>query len=340
MTTNTSESRIREPRRKTMSLKQIAANRRNARKSTGPRTPAGRAVDGGLHPSAMVRERLSMRQQKAKARPQLKEAAENPFLLRGHRRCWFKGGSAQIVCDVGDAVIVRDNPGKSISHMEVAWRSAEVCKEHGLPIAEHTRGWLKVPYWTDEREKQEIQSFLLPSDDTMRPGKLSVRVLLNCSPAAAQALGSMASECLNQLQVVADSVRESELNSDQASIAAEELAWVIGNACCKLNELARTHPRIFHPFSRKDYSQWPVMKSTYPEFGDDEAGLLRGLQLGWDLPLRLDRKAQWARWLKDDTGADRLGPALVRMARAFREQHLGRAVRRFGQNGGRAGAAR
>jgi hypothetical protein len=30
--------------RKTMSLKQLAANRQNARKSTGPRTPAGRAV--------------------------------------------------------------------------------------------------------------------------------------------------------------------------------------------------------------------------------------------------------------------------------------------------------
>ena len=30
--------------RKTMSLKQIAANRRNAQKSTGPQTPAGRAV--------------------------------------------------------------------------------------------------------------------------------------------------------------------------------------------------------------------------------------------------------------------------------------------------------
>jgi hypothetical protein len=33
-----------EPMRKTMSLKQIAANRRNAQKSTGPQTPAGRAV--------------------------------------------------------------------------------------------------------------------------------------------------------------------------------------------------------------------------------------------------------------------------------------------------------
>lgn len=33
-----------EPMRKTMSLKQIAANRRNAQNSTGPQTPAGRAV--------------------------------------------------------------------------------------------------------------------------------------------------------------------------------------------------------------------------------------------------------------------------------------------------------
>ena len=30
--------------RKTMSLKQLAANRRNAQKSTGPKTPEGRAV--------------------------------------------------------------------------------------------------------------------------------------------------------------------------------------------------------------------------------------------------------------------------------------------------------
>ena len=30
--------------KKTMSLKQVAANRRNAQKSTGPRTAAGRAV--------------------------------------------------------------------------------------------------------------------------------------------------------------------------------------------------------------------------------------------------------------------------------------------------------
>ena len=44
------------------------------------------------------------------------------------------------------------------------------------------------------------------------------------------------------------------------------------------------------------------MKSTYPEFGDDEVALLAGLQLGKDLPVRLDRKAQWARQIKDDAG--------------------------------------
>jgi hypothetical protein len=41
---NASVGDIGEPMRKTMSLKQIAANRRNAQKSTGPQTPAGRAV--------------------------------------------------------------------------------------------------------------------------------------------------------------------------------------------------------------------------------------------------------------------------------------------------------
>lgn len=69
-----------------------------------------------------------------------------------------------------------------------------------------------------------------------------------------------------------------------------------------MNELARKHPRIFHCFSRKGFWKWPVMKSTYPEFGDDEDALFAGLQLGKDLPLRLDRKAQWARWVKDDAG--------------------------------------
>jgi hypothetical protein len=50
--------------RKTMSLKQIAANRRNAQKSTGPQTPAGRAVSkmnalkhGILSKEAVVRGR-------------------------------------------------------------------------------------------------------------------------------------------------------------------------------------------------------------------------------------------------------------------------------------------
>ena len=44
ITTNAFAGAIAEPMRKTMSLKQIAANRRNAQKSTGPQTPAGRAV--------------------------------------------------------------------------------------------------------------------------------------------------------------------------------------------------------------------------------------------------------------------------------------------------------
>jgi hypothetical protein len=225
----------------------------------------------------------------------------HPFLLPGHRLLRLESESPHMVCKVGNAIIVRDNPGKSISQIELAWKIERDCKTAGRPVDELTRRWIEVPQWTDERERQEIQKFLRPNNDPMGPRRLSIRVSLNGSQAAAEALGSMAGECLDQLLVVADSIREDELISAHASIAAEELARVIGNACCKMNELARSHPRIFQRFSRKLW-KWPIMKSTYPEFGDDELGLLAGLRLAEDLPLRLDSKAQWARWIKDDAG--------------------------------------
>jgi hypothetical protein len=224
-----------------------------------------------------------------------------PFLLPGHSLHRFKLESSESVGRVGQATIVRDIPGKSFSHIELAWNIARKCKNTGRPIDELTRRWIEVPDWTEERESREIQNFLRPNDDPMGPRRLAIRVHLNGSQKAAHALGAMARECLDQLQVVADSIREEELTSAHASIAAEELASVIGSACFKMNELARKYPRIFHRFSRKGYWKWPVMKSTYPEFGDDAEALLSGLQLGADLPLRLDRRAQWARWTEDDT---------------------------------------
>jgi hypothetical protein len=227
---------------------------------------------------------------------------DHPFLLPGHRLNWFGVESACAVGKVGKASIVKVLPGKSLSDIELAWRSARRSKEAGRPIDEFTRRWIEVPEWTDEQELHEIRNFLRPNNDPMGPRRLSIRVHLNGSQSAAQALGAMARECLEQLQAVADTIQEEELTSAHASMAAEELASVIGNACSKMNELARKHPRIFHRFSRKGHWKWPVMKSTYPEFGDDENALLKGLQLGADLPLRLDPRAQWARWIGDESG--------------------------------------
>ena len=248
-----------------------------------------------------------MKKQKDKPEVQLKGVPDYPFILSGHHLYRYKTQPSQceslhIVGKVGQATILRDKPGKSISHIEGAFRIAKQKKEAGQPIDDLTRRWIEVPEWTDDRERQEIQKFLRPSNDPWGPRRLSIRVHLNGSSAAAQALGSMARECLDQLQVVADTIREDKLTSAEASIAAEELANVIGNACCKMNELALKHPQIFTRFSRTGYWKWPVMKSTYPEFGDDEEALLRKLQLGKDLPLRLDRKAQWARRIDDAAG--------------------------------------
>lgn len=227
----------------------------------------------------------------------------HPFLLPGHRRSReFESKSTQVVSKIGQSTIVRDTPGKSISHFQLAEKIALECRKTGRPIDELTRKWIEIPEWTDEREREEIQKFFRPNDDPWRVRRLACKVLLCGSSASAQALGTMAEECLSQLQVVANSIYECEMTSAHASIAAEQLARVIGRACSEMNELALKHPRIFHRFSRKDFWKWPVMKSTYPEFGDDEASLLAGLQLGKDLPLRLDRKAQWARGIKDDAG--------------------------------------
>ena len=245
-----------------------------------------------------------MKTPKKKGKPavQLKVVTDHPFLLSGHRLNWYKIESSHIVCKTGQATIVRDEPGKPISHIELAWRIADQNREAGKPIDDLTRRWIEVPEWTDERENQEIRNFLRPSGDPMGARRLAIRVRINGSQSAARALGNMARECLDQLQVAADTIREDKLSSACASIAAEELAGVIGNACCKMNELALKHPQIFTRFSRTGYYLWPVMKSTYPEFGDDEKALLTKLQLGKDLPLRQDPKAKWARWVKDDAG--------------------------------------
>lgn len=224
------------------------------------------------------------------------------FLLPGHRRLQGLEPAIQVVGKIGGSTIVRDGPGKSISIYELSCKIAREEKEAGRPIDEDTRRWVEVPDWTDEREKEEIQNFLRPNDDPWGVDRLAWRVLLNGSQAAAQALGTMAERCLNQLQFVANATSEDELTSAHASIASHQLAKVIGRACSEMNELALKHPRIFQRFSRKSFLKWPVMKSTYPEFGDDEAPLLAGLQLGKDLPVRLDHKAQWARWIKDDVG--------------------------------------
>ncbi|MGD0651671.1 MAG: hypothetical protein ABSA97_11130 [Verrucomicrobiia bacterium] len=216
-----------------------------------------------------------------------------PFFLPGHCRSLFS---------TGDPIYARESPGKPFSFYELACGIARQHKERGEPIDEDTRQWIEVPDWNDERERQEIQEFLRPNDDGMGPARLAVRVQVNCSQAAAHALGSMAAECLRQLQVAADLTCESKLTSLYASVAVEELARVIAVACSELNELARKHPEIFHRFTRKGYWKWPVMKSTYPEFGDNEDELLKKLQLAKDLPLRLDPRAQWARSIKDDAG--------------------------------------
>lgn len=152
-----------------------------------------------------------MKKQKDKQAVQLKEVPDYPFLLSGHRLNWFKiesspSESSHIVGKVGQATIVRNKPGKSISDIELAWRIAKRRREAGQPIDDLTREWIEVPKWTDDRENQEIQKFLRPSDDDERLQKLSCRVLLNGSQAAARALGSMARECLDQLQVVADTI--------------------------------------------------------------------------------------------------------------------------------------
>jgi len=246
-----------------------------------------------------------MKRPKGKTDLQIKGVSDHPFLLPGHRLHRFKIESSKcessnIVGKIGQATIVRDKPGKPISHIELAWRIAKQAREAGKPIDDLTRRWIEVPEWTDERENQEIQNFLRPSRDPMGARRLAIRVRINGSQSAARALGNMARECLDQLQDVADTIREDKLSSACASIAAEELASVIGNACCKMNELALKHPQIFTRFSRTSYWKWPVMKSTYPEFGDDEEALLTKLQIGKDLPLRLDQKAQWARWIDDD----------------------------------------
>jgi hypothetical protein len=250
--------------------------------------------------------KTSMQKQNDKSAAPTRRIPDYPFLLPGHRLHRWKiklplSEALIIVGKVGQATILRDNPGKSFSDYELASLCAKQCKEAGQPIDELTRRWIEVPTWTKERESQEIQSFLRPNDDPMGPRRLAIRVHLNGSQAAARALGSSARECLDLLQGVAALIRDDKIRSDHASIAAEELAKVIGDACCKMNELARTHPRIFQRFSRELW-KWPIMKSTYPEFGDDESALVKGLELGKNLPLRLDRKARWARWIDDDAG--------------------------------------
>jgi hypothetical protein len=247
-----------------------------------------------------------MKQTRAKPAVQPKGVSEHPFLLPGHRLHRFKIESSQyessfIVGKVGQATILRDKPAKGLSDYELARRIGQESKETGQPVNELTRRWLEVPTWTKERENQEIRNFLRPNNDPSGARRLATRVRVNGSTEAALALGVMAGECLGQLQAVADSIREDGFSGDHASIAAEELARVIGDACGKMNELARTHPRVFQRCSRKLW-KWPIMKSTYPDFGDDEDALLAGLQLGRELPLRLDHKAQWARWITDDAG--------------------------------------
>lgn len=152
----------------------------------------------------------------------------HPFLLPGHRhRRVFESESTQIVGKVGQLTIVRDNPSKSISHFELAEQIAKECRESGRPIDEDTRKWIEIPEWTDERERQEIQKFFRPNDDPWEPQRLGCRVLLNGSATAAQALGTMAEQCLQELQIAANSISGSELYSAHASIAAEQLARVI-----------------------------------------------------------------------------------------------------------------
>ena len=250
--------------------------------------------------------KIFMKKKNDKSAVQPKRVPDNPFLLPGHRlhRWSIKSPmseSLMIVGKVGQATILRDKPCKPFSDYELASLIAKQCREADRPVDNLTRKWIEVPTWTEDRECQEIHSFLRPNNDAMGPRRLGIRVHLNGSQAAAQALGSMARECLDQLQDVADSIRDDKFRSDHASIAAEELARVIGDACCKMNELARTHPRIFQRFSRELW-KWPIMKSTCPEFGDDETALLNRLKIGKDLPLRLDRKALWARQIDDEAG--------------------------------------
>jgi hypothetical protein len=222
------------------------------------------------------------------------------FLLPGHRRQLFKGQGAE-VSRWGDVVIVREKQGVAISLFQLSEDIARDCRETGKPIDEETRQWIEVPEWTTERERKEIHSFLRPHEDPFQAARLGCRVELCGSIGAAMALGSMAEECLRHLQHAADDASNSDLTSAHASIALEQLVRVLASACAELNDLARKRPRLFHRFSRKLW-KWPVMKSTYPGFGDDEPALFAGLQLGQDLPLRLDRKAQWAKAINDDAG--------------------------------------
>jgi uncharacterized Zn-finger protein len=189
-----------------------------------------------------------------------------------------------------------------MSFYEAAQLHAKQQREDGHPIDENTRKWIEVPEWTREQEKDEIQKFQRPDNDPNAASRLGLRVRLCGSPAAALALEHMAEHCLGELQAVAETIREGEINAAQASIAAEQLARVIGTACCQMNKLALKHPQIFIPFTRSEYWMWPVMKSTYPAFGDDEKTLLTNLEIGTKLPLRLDPKAQWARTIDDGAG--------------------------------------
>ena len=199
------------------------------------------------------------REAKATIRPQ--GDLFQPFFLPGHRRGFFK---------TDGPIYMRENFGTPLSPYDLACKIARRRKESGQAIDEHIRQWTEVPFWNDERENQEIQGFLRPNDDGYGPARFALRVQLNGSRAAASALGLMAAECLRQLQTVADLTCENKLPKAHASIAAEELARVVALACGELNELARKHPEIFHRFTRNGYWKWPVMKSTYREFGDNK----------------------------------------------------------------------
>lgn len=190
-------------------------------------------------------------------------------------------GNREIVGSVDGRVIYKVEPGRAVDLLD----SDDVCEIHN---------------WTDERERKEIERFLRPNGDPCTPERLFVRVRRGSS-SAAFALAAMAEDCLNQLHSAAEQTSGFRGTDGCAQIAAYELSRVVVKACSKMNQLAKRHPRIFHRMSRWCL-QWPVMKSTYAEFGDDEPALLRGLWLGHDKPHRLDASAQWARWINDDVG--------------------------------------